>query len=244
MSNARTHRAVHATIILAAAVFAATAGVASAATVTQTPQYMTTTNVNTPGYTVSNDDLLQTSATLTSSTGDFAKESGGGTPILTDGAEGVFSTYFAHPYSATGGPSAGTQLVYTLDTSTNTGGYTITNINTFGGWYDNGRDQQSFTVSYSTVAAPSTFIDIATVNYNPPVTISTEHVYNAVYLSSAEPLADNVARIKFTFNTTENGYSGYREIDVIGVPVPEPTSLSLLALGGMALLRRRRRRAV
>ena len=40
---------------------------------------------------------------------------------------------------------------------------------------------------------------------------------------------------------TVNGVIGLDNIHVSNVPVPEPSSLVLLALGGIALIRRRRR---
>ena len=58
-------------------------------------------------------------------------------------------------------------------------------------------------------------------------------------------MAANVAAVRFVFPNQENGYVGYRELDVHGVvaPVPEPASLAALTLGGLALLGRRRRSA-
>ena len=43
----------------------------------------------------------------------------------------------------------GRNLIYTLTGSAN--GYTLTNITVYGGWQDPGRDQQAYTVYYSTV---------------------------------------------------------------------------------------------
>lgn len=52
------------------------------------------------------------------------------------------------------GPEPGSLLVYTLPASAH--GYNLTNITVDGGWADNGRDAQSFTVLYSTAASPGT----------------------------------------------------------------------------------------
>ena len=60
---------------------------------------------------------------------------------------------------------AGSLLVYTLPASTY--GYDLTNITVYGGWQDNGRDSQAYTVYYSTVADPGSFILLTQVNYSP-----------------------------------------------------------------------------
>lgn len=190
-------------------------------------------------YTVATNDLLQASATLTSTAGNFQQESSAGVTVLTDGIFGIpnFSS------SATGGNNGGTLLIYTLDMAASPAGYTISNINVFGGWQDPGRDQQSYTVAYSTVLTPDTYTDITTVNFSPPLSggVGSAPVYTSVAISSdSGPLADNVSKVRFTFNASENGYCGYRELDVIGTAVPEPGSLALLGLTALGLVRRRR----
>src|SRR6185503_21119556 len=116
---------------------------------------------------------------------------------------------------------------YTLPASVT--GYDVTNIVVYGGWSDAGRDQQRYIVYYSTVASPTTFNQIADVDYNPtlpgPVQSSTRITLTG---TNGSALAKNVAAIKFDFNilappTVENGYAGYSEIGVTGVPsAPAP----------------------
>jgi hypothetical protein len=56
-------------------------------------------------------------------------------------------------------------------------------------------------------------------------------------------LADDVRRIRFDINSNwgdANQYVGLSEIRFSGTVIPEPSSLALLGLGGLALLRRRR----
>ncbi|HWY32156.1 MAG TPA: hypothetical protein VNX46_15450, partial [Candidatus Acidoferrum sp.] len=61
--------------------------------------------------------------------------------------------------------TAGALLIYTLPASPY--GYDLTNITVMGGWQDNGRDSQAYTVSYSTVANPGNFVTLTQVNYSP-----------------------------------------------------------------------------
>ncbi len=114
-------------------------------------------------------------------------------------------------------------LTYTLDTAR--GGYNLTQINIYGGWNDSGRENISLAgISYSTVAAPATFIPIANsaVNYEGNTAIA-----RASLTASSGVLAANVSAVRFTFGAQENGYVGYRELEVIG-------SRSVLPAGTMA----------
>ncbi len=105
-----------------------------------------------------------------------------------------------------GGSAAGTTLVYTLTGATN--GYNLTGITVCGGWKDGGRDQQAYTVYYATVANPSNFVQLATVNYLPS-DAANEPSATRVTLSPANgALATNAAALKFSFASpaSENGY--------------------------------------
>lgn len=62
---------------------------------------------------------------------------------------------------------AGAFVVYTLPAATN--GWNLTNITVYGGWKDNGRDQQAYTVYYARAVAPSNFVSLASVSYLPAV---------------------------------------------------------------------------
>src|SRR5437764_6958187 len=143
--------------------------------------------------------------------------SAGGLPVLTDGNYGFFAFDGSHPAFATGGASAGQYVIYTLGNNVN--GYSVTNIQIAGGWNDNGRNSQFYTVSYSTVANPTTFIPIKAVNNSP--TFPSESVIRTTIKPAAGVLASNVYAIEVDFTTpagVPNGYSGYSEISVYGSP--------------------------
>ena len=170
--------------------------------------------------------------------GDFSGGTFGSTPptacsdpsILTDGTFGTAdfyqtTTHYDMTAMGTGtGPNqsfGGQSVTYTLPVSAN--GYTITNIMTSGGWNDGGRDEQAYTVMYSTLQNPDIFLPIATVDYNPssPVGYSRTRI-TLTPVNGA--LATNVMALKFDMNYPrgENGYSGYSEIAVYGTPSANP----------------------
>ncbi|MBN2161837.1 MAG: DUF642 domain-containing protein [Pontiellaceae bacterium] len=122
------------------------------------------------------------------------------------------------------GSGAGASAIYILPTSDI--GYDLTNITVYGGWADNGRDQQAYTVSYSTASDPSTFHVLRSVNYNPTNPAGAQSAARATLTASAGVLAGNVAAIKFDFTSplSENGYVGYSEIQVFGVPSIPPAA--------------------
>ncbi len=120
---------------------------------------------------------------------------------------------------------AGSSVTYSLTGSAL--GYNLTNITVYGGWADNGRDQQAYTVYYSTVTAPTNFISLAVINYNPAIASGIQSATRVTLTSSVGTLATNVAAVKFDFTNpaSENGYCGYAAIDVFGTPtsLPVPT---------------------
>ena len=152
-------------------------------------------------------------------TGNFASNAGdGGLSVLTDGSFGVLTTDGTHPAFATCGPSAGQSVTYTLPASAL--GYDITNILIAGGWNDGGRNTQEYTVLYSTVDNPTTFIPLVA----PPAIVHRRPACP----SSAAPSHRRPAASLATFTRlwwtspprllVPNGYSGYSEISVFGSP--------------------------
>ena len=194
-------------------------------------------------FPVSSTDLINGLTPVTTGTfGAAADAFASNDPtVLTNGDIGA-----ANPNSESGAGRntlavlTGDTVTYTLDTSVNTFGYKITNISTYAGWQDNGRDAQNYTVSYSTVAAPTTFLPIATVSYNPGGSLAPSNDQVTLTENTTGILATGVKSILFSFAATqENGYAGYRELDVIGsAAVPEPASAAVLCVAGLGLLAR------
>ncbi len=134
------------------------------------------------------------------------------TLVLTDGLFGLART--AQPYPDAVEVTNNLTLTYNLDLATNPNGYDITAINTYTGWKDPGRDDQNYIVRISTVQNPTLFVNLSTINFAP-----TANSPSASGVSiGGGVLATSVAAVQFQFISPENGYVGYRELDVIGTP--------------------------
>lgn len=152
--------------------------------------------------------------------GNFLNEDCGGLPRLTDGTYGVIGSA-QNGTLASCGPNAGTSVTYDLTGSAN--GYDLTNIVTFSGWSDKGRDGQGYQVLYATATDPNNFIVLTAVVYNPSG--AQTRTANRVTLTPfAGVLATNVARLQFLFLNAENGWSGYSEVGVYGTASSTPVN--------------------
>jgi len=180
-----------------------------------------------PTWTAASGSLIAGQSPSGLGSGDFSdplNNKCGTVAILTDGSFGLFRSLSGigdSPTEVTGGNAAsvaGQSVTYTLTSSAI--GYTLTNITVYGGWGDAGHDQQAYTVYYSTVAAPTTFIQLATVNYNPANPSNVQCATRATLTPVSGSLAVNVAAVKFDFTTPAslNGFNGYSEIQVFGTP--------------------------
>ncbi|HEV2208704.1 MAG TPA: immunoglobulin domain-containing protein [Verrucomicrobiae bacterium] len=187
----------------------------------------------TPTWTVSEGSLIAGQTPSGIGAGSFGNEGAGGVRVLTDGAFGIVGA--GNATLATGGSGAGSSLTYTL-----AGGYNLTSIVTYGGWGDGGRDQQHYTVYYSTVSNPTNFIALTPISYDPtppaPGTVPTADRVT-ITSASAAPLATSVGMVKFDFTNPsgENGWSGYAEIQLFGTPAA-PTIGSVSESGGKLIL--------
>ena len=195
------------------------------------------------------DDLLQTSleSVAVSSEAGFKGETSFGEPALRDGTAVYGNTpvvephYFTHRDQFVAGIQSNNWVEYTLDTAVNTLGYDLTQIDVFHGWGDDGRDTAHFSVSFSTVDDPGTFIPLGEeVNYT-----HASH-YGRIGITPEEADgATGVKMVRFDFPSQENNGVGYSQIDVIGTAtVPEPSTLALLgiALAAFVISAARRRK--
>jgi hypothetical protein len=152
------------------------------------------------------------------------------------GPAGLIPAPGPNPQVAIIGPNQ--TLTYTLGNGPNGTGYTVSEFRAYSGWQDTGRSRQDFTLLYSTVAAPGTFVPLGTFH-------GTANTLDelTVVKDSLGATIPGVFAIQFqTAGDVQNGYVGYREFDLIGTPTaPEPASLGLLAVGTVSVLARRRR---
>ncbi|MDB6018458.1 MAG: Immunoglobulin subtype [Pedosphaera sp.] len=164
--------------------------------------------------------------------GNFSQFGAGAIAVLTDGNFGWLNYWpgvGGSPTEVTCGTvagGAGQSVTYTLTGSAS--GYNLTNIVVYGGWGDAGRDQQAYTVYYSKVTAPATFIALGSVNYLPGNVSGVQCATRATLMPVSGAVATNVAAVKFDFTTPagQNGFEGYSEIDLYGTPAPISPSMN------------------
>lgn len=199
--------------------------------ITTTNQTGTGSGTFYPDWTIVTNDSLIAGETPTLANGNFSEEVPGRNVNSLTAAGSLGLTRIAGTYGYTtstnyvtcgngtgpDGSSAGSTIIYALPVAAN--GYSLTNITVYGGWADNGRDQQAYTVYYSTVSAPANFTSLAVVNYTPSIAGGIQSATRVRLTSSIGVLATNVAALKFDFTSpaSENGYCGYAGITVFGV---------------------------
>lgn len=178
----------------------------------------------TPTWTAETPDSIA-GLSPTTATGSFVNENCfNGAWVLTDG---IIGTSGDESGVASCEASGGATLIYTL--TNDVFGTDVTNIVVYSGWANNGRDGQYYTVSYSTIAAPSTFVPITTVFFLPE-NIGGGAPANrvAIAMSDGSKLAGGVANIKFDFSDPpgasgfNNAWQGYSEIIVQGTNTTTP----------------------
>lgn len=228
-------------------------GIPAPVGITATNQYgSVNTYPFTPGWKVqTNNDLILDHAP-SSASGNFnswAADVGsrnvnfltGGGSLTINQVPGTQGNTISTNYVTCGNDGSGATVIYTLSSSAY--GCTVTNITVYGGWQDNGRDQQAYTVYYSTPAAPANFLYLATVNYTPSLPGSTPSATRVTIAPTAPGgvLLGNVAAIKFDFTSppSENGDCGYAQIVVGGVlntPAQAPVIAAPQISGGNLII--------
>jgi alpha-L-rhamnosidase len=178
----------------------------------------------TPTWTAASGNLIAGLAPTTAN-GDFGEYTGANANNLTRPGIALTAYAYSSPQATNlevcgDDGTAGALLVYTLPASTF--GYNLTNITVYGGWQDNGRDAQDYTVYYSTVTNPSDFMFLASVSYIPSNPSAIGDATRVVINDSAgAAIANNVAALKFDFTipdggSRENSAAAYTAITVAG----------------------------
>ncbi|MEK7949883.1 autotransporter-associated beta strand repeat-containing protein [Luteolibacter soli] len=138
--------------------------------------------------------------------------------VLTDGSTGTAGTQLSSV-----APLNGTSVIFPLDTTVNSNGYNISSFDSYCSWQNSGRDDQNYTISYSTVAAPATFIPLRVVENHTLAPTNSTHTRLA---ATSGFLATAVAAVKIDFQNQENGYTGFREFIALGSAVPLGSALT------------------
>lgn len=202
---------------------------------------------------VSNNDLLQQPG-VTATHGPYMDSIGysdGGAGLTDGNAGGDFDSpvgigaLVGTAWLAPGGES---WSEYALGVGTGQG-YDITEIQSIAAWQSAGFGNQKYNILVKYLGA-SDFTQLATVDCQPFTADATgpsvEGGSTKVNVTDTTGvLASGVVAIKFDFEATigndvHGAGSVMREIDVFGTPTPEPTTMALLGLASLVVLRRRR----
>ncbi|WP_442482575.1 PEP-CTERM sorting domain-containing protein [Aeoliella sp. SH292] len=193
-----------------------------------------------PPFNPSSTDLLTgLSPTLVNPDASlYTRELAGGAGVLNDG-----SITTVYPEGGPGGDAIDHAPYATLGENElviwDLGGkFNLTSAVVYGGWNDGGRDQTFFGFDVSSDGVNFTQLIALNANaaHNAPISHRLEITNDAgLYI------ATGVTHVRLDPGGVENGYTGYTEVDVFGVRVPEPSTFALLALAGVSLLVRKLR---
>lgn len=236
----------YATMIVPAAALIGLLGASAQASVVSTA---TTGSDDTySGYTLeANDLVLAGASSLSNVSSSYTPPSTQGNLVMVN--DGTFNSY-ADNLSFYTNTNIVT-LTFALNTTSDPAGYNIFSIQSIAGYKSEAASGQDFKVYYSTVALPSTFVQIS----NPSTTagdftVGANSYGQSFYTSQIvindsnnAALATGVADVELVYNAPGVDYTDVREVDLSGTPIgtPEPASASLLVLGMLPFLRRRSR---
>lgn len=151
---------------------------------------------------------------------------------------------------------AAVTMTFDFDLTTNTLGYDLTEIIMSAGFGSNSLSHahQNYAISYSLVGS-ATYIPLTSGEYIPyagtgvGTSTTTGSGFSRINItdnSTSEVIISGVDSLQFIYNKSSSNGGGstglvLQEIDIVGVAtVPEPSSVILVMLGGLATLRRRR----
>lgn len=210
--------------------------VTSALLITATANAITISALNGPvgTFSVSSTDLGEdpaTTLTLDVGTADF----GSAVSKLNNGLIYDISGFGNTNESFTA--SNGAVATFHFDLTGSPGGYDIGSIVSLAAFP--GRSKQVFDVEYSLVGNAA-FTPLASVL----ATLPNNTEGGEVEVTIGNLAISGVDDLRFTFHDSTNGDVVYREIDVFGSPIPEPSSAVLVATGILGIgLRRIRSKA-
>ncbi len=150
---------------------------------------------------------------------------------LNDGADGL----------AWGGFDAPNSVDFLLDTAASPDGYNVDTIVVFAGDNRVNKADLEFSIEYQSVGS-SDWTTLGTWDYETGLsTADGMTAFSKVTLADDQGAAIMTGIQAVRFIATRNGPDAhFRELDVFGAAVPEPTTMGLVALGALGLLRRRR----
>jgi len=166
--------------------------------------------LNSNGYTFSPaiNNLLAGLSPTAITNGKAGEEGSGAVTFVTDGTIPAFTKSTTY--------TVGNNAILDYSLGASPTGYDISAVNLFSGWADPGRSTITLAnISYSTVAAPGTFIAIAGTGHN---YAGGGAANSAVITAPGGVLATGVSAVRFNFGTQQNTYVGYRELEVVGTP--------------------------
>ncbi len=148
------------------------------------------------------------------------------TPATHEGSSGTWATTIDgsvgdHTSPATSvTPNNGDSVVFPLDLTGHPDGRNLVSFDSYAAWSGDGRDDQHYTLEYSTVADPATFLPITAVIAHSEFVNGARRATHSRITSSTGTLATGVHSLRLTFNGQENGYEGYREFIARDAPLP------------------------